>query len=81
MRLQHPLSDDTMEAINKQFGSLLLQGGAFMHYQGKDYAPDEEEFPDLYRLVFHFNMKRFGSLQRLIEFINDQTTPSKKKGK
>lgn len=68
-RLQQPLSQELLTAINSSFGDILV-GGHF-HQRGPLAAEkDEPELASLPRLAFHFNRRSLGRLRQLIDAIN-----------
>ncbi|RIK84049.1 MAG: TIGR00730 family Rossman fold protein [Planctomycetota bacterium] len=69
MRLQEPLSDALLEAINASFSD-VLQEGQFTQRGALSDEKDEPELAELPRLVFHFNRRSLGRLRQLINAIN-----------
>ncbi|MEX2187882.1 MAG: LOG family protein [Pirellulales bacterium] len=69
MRLQEPLTDELLEAINERFAD-VLQEGRFTQRGALSDEKDEPELADLSRLVFHFNRRSLGRLRQLINAIN-----------
>jgi uncharacterized protein (TIGR00730 family) len=71
IRLKRSLSADVLKKINSKFSATLAQGKP-MKLSGP--LPDESNEPELEgfpRLVFPFDRRDYGSLRRLIDFIND----------
>jgi uncharacterized protein (TIGR00730 family) len=69
MRLQSPLSDELLEAINGNFTD-VLQDGHFTQRGALSDEKDEPELAHMSRLVFHFNRRSLGRLRQLINAIN-----------
>jgi uncharacterized protein (TIGR00730 family) len=69
MRLQHKLSEATLEAINAEFTDLLA-GGKFEQRDALKEEADEYRVATLPRLAFQFNRRNFGRLRELIDAIN-----------
>jgi len=69
MRLNSPVSDATLDAINSQFSD-ILHDGRFVLVGPDQSHGDNPHFPDRYRLVFHFNQYSFSRLIPLIHLIN-----------
>ena len=68
-RLNQPLEPSLLDAINAEFGDLLVSG----RFEQREALPLEHDDPDLLskpRLVFHFARRSFGRLRLLIDAIN-----------
>jgi uncharacterized protein (TIGR00730 family) len=68
-RLQEPLHPLLLEAINREFADLLLEG-EFVQREALPLERDETEIAHLPRLVFRFNRRNLGRLRLLIDAIN-----------
>ncbi len=71
MRLKRTLSPDVLKQVNQKFSKALAQGQP-MQMSGP--LPEESNEPELEgfpRLVFPFDRRDYGTLRRLIDFIND----------
>lgn len=68
-RLQHELSGETMERIQDQFASILVDG-TFVQRKALPEEAGEPDLADLPRLVFHFDRHALGRLRTLIDVIN-----------
>jgi uncharacterized protein (TIGR00730 family) len=67
VRIRRPLTDAELAELNT-IGKDLLASGAIAQSRA---LPDEDEWPELPRLVLHFNRRRFSGLRKLIERLND----------
>lgn len=70
LRLNAPLTEETLSELNDQFADILVEG-RFAQCAG----PVEGEngaYPDKARLVFHFNRRSAGRLRRLLNRINQE---------
>ena len=68
-RLNQPVAEALLDAINAEFGDLLVSG----RFEQRQALPLEHDDPDLItkpRLVFHFARRSFGRLRLLIDAIN-----------
>jgi hypothetical protein len=71
LRLQRPLDEAQLEAINDQFRDVLVDG----KFEQRDAFNDERDEPDLSdlpRLAFHFNRRNLGRLRQLVDWLNRQ---------
>jgi uncharacterized protein (TIGR00730 family) len=68
-RLQQPLDESLLDAINSEFTDLLKEG-RFEQRPALPLERDEAELNHLPRLVFQFNRRNFGRLRLLIDAIN-----------
>jgi uncharacterized protein (TIGR00730 family) len=68
-RLQQPLENSLLDAINGEFSD-LLKSGKFEQRPALPLERDEAELNHLPRLVFAFNRRNFGRLRLLIDAIN-----------
>ena len=66
VRLNASISGDDLEELNRDFANLLSSGSFIL----RDALPEENEYEELPRLVFHFNRMDFGNLRRLIDRLN-----------
>jgi hypothetical protein len=69
MRLQHPISDQQVAAIQEQFSDLLSEG-TFLQRGALPEELDEPALSELPRLVFSFNRRSAGRLRQLIDHLN-----------
>jgi len=67
MRLRRPLSPEALGALQREFGGILK--GPVVSVSGPLPAEDDE-WPELARLVLPFNRTSYGRLRQLIDFIN-----------
>jgi len=75
-RLNKPLSEERLDAINTQFADILVDG-RFMQSGPLPDEQNETELATLPRLVFHFNRHDFGRLRQLVDAINRDGEPFK----
>ena len=69
IRLNSPLTAETLSELNEQFKDIITQGGFEQFAQA---LPEEEGvFPDKARLVFHFDRRNTGRLRVLINRLNE----------
>jgi uncharacterized protein (TIGR00730 family) len=74
LRLEHLLSDDQVREIEGEFGDILK--GPLDQAPGP--LPQEQnEFPELARLIIPFNRSSYGRLRRLIDRVNEAGGPEK----
>ncbi|WP_164104292.1 LOG family protein [Candidatus Laterigemmans baculatus] len=69
MRLNSPLSEQTLAEVNERFNDILVEG-EFIQRSALREERDEAELADLPRLVGHFDRRSLGRLRMLIDFIN-----------
>jgi uncharacterized protein (TIGR00730 family) len=69
LRLQEPLHPLLLEAINREFLDLLIEGD-FQQREALPLERDEEDLARFPRLVFRFNRRSLGRLRVLIDCIN-----------
>jgi uncharacterized protein (TIGR00730 family) len=69
LRLNEPLHPLLLEAINAQFGDMLVDG-QFELREALPLERDETDISHLPRLVFQFNRRNFGRLRLLIDAVN-----------
>jgi hypothetical protein len=69
LRFTKTLSPAVLEYLNHEFRDILIEGD-FQVSEALDIEKDQNEFPDLPRLVFHFNKQYFGRLNEMILWIN-----------
>ncbi len=68
MRLRKTLTAELLERINDEFSNILTQGR--FEQRAKPMRDERGAYPDLPRLVFHFDRKSHGRLRRMIDFLN-----------
>ena len=68
-RLNQPLDEPLLNAINENFQDILF-GGRFEQRGALSLERDDTEVAHLPRLVFQFNRRNFGRLRMLIDVIN-----------
>ena len=68
IRMKSPLPDAVLTRLNDEFGDLIASGAV---RQVNGALPEESEYADLPRLVFHYNRSSAGRLRLLINAIND----------
>jgi hypothetical protein len=71
-RLQTPLDNSFLDAVNSEFADLLKEG-RFEQREALPLERDEAELNDLPRLVFQLSRRNFGRLRMLIDAINRGT--------
>lgn len=69
LRLFKRPSDELLEELNEEFGS-ILKSGTFELSEALPEERGEPEIADLTRLVMHFNRRNLGKLRRLINRLN-----------
>jgi hypothetical protein len=69
LRLKEPLHPLLLEAINRDFTDLLIEG-TIEQRAALSLERDEAELAELPRLVFRFNRRSLGRLRMLIDVIN-----------
>jgi uncharacterized protein (TIGR00730 family) len=67
IRLKEPLTEEQVSFLSEKF-KILLDKGAMRQCAA---LPEENEFLELPRLVFHHNHRHFGTLRKLIDTINN----------
>jgi uncharacterized protein (TIGR00730 family) len=67
IRLQRPIPDAHLKALNSEFKPLVKTGEMTI----RSPYPDEDDHLELPRLAFHSSRSRFGLLRKLIDRIND----------
>ena len=72
IRIKKQLSDKAIEKINMQFKE-FFKSGPLHASKALPEEDNEPEIKDLPRLVFTWKKKDFGTLRRLIDFINENT--------
>ncbi len=68
IRLKSPLSDDNVAQLNDEFGDILA--GGMIHTVPGPLVEEEDEFPDLTRLVLKFDRRSYGRLRVMINAVN-----------
>ncbi len=76
LRLQEPLHPLLLEAINKEFVDLLVEG-EFKQREALPLEKEETELMHFPRLVFRFNRRNLGRLRMLIDAINRGSVDAK----
>lgn len=66
IRLKEPLSEKQLDALNSEYASIVKTGKIT---QGAA-LPEENEFEELPRLIFHHTKDKFGLLRKMIDSIN-----------
>ena len=69
IRMNHPLNDNALLTLEKEFSDLCLSGG-FKQQPYCETETDEPELCHLIRLAFEFNGRDHGRLRDLVNFIN-----------
>ncbi|MDY0249191.1 MAG: LOG family protein [Pseudomonas sp.] len=69
MRINHPLNDQALETLHKEFLDLCVSGG-FVQVPYCAARHNEPEFCNQHRLEFVFNRRDHGRLRELVDFIN-----------
>jgi uncharacterized protein (TIGR00730 family) len=67
MRINEALTDDQLNELNSKFSRLVATG----KIEQSEALPEEEEFMEKPRLVFHHTRMDFGLLRQMIDAIND----------
>jgi uncharacterized protein (TIGR00730 family) len=70
VRVNHPVTDNLLRALNTRFSDICLDGGKFSATAPLPEEENEPELKDLHRIVFPFNRTNFGRLRSLIDAIN-----------
>ncbi len=69
IRLNRKISDKTLSLLNQKFKDILRDGDIkFTSPMRKEV--EDDEYPDLPRLVMNFNMRDYGRLCKMIHVIN-----------
>ena len=71
MRVNHPVTDNLLRALNTRFSDICLDGGKFSATAALPEEENEPELKHLHRIVFPFNRTNFGRLRSLIDIINN----------
>lgn len=69
LRLNRPLSENTLKSVNHEFRDILT-AGQIMPSSALKEELQKQEYPDLPRLVMKFNLRDYGRLFELIRIIN-----------
>lgn len=67
IRLSQPITQEQLSVLNENFKVLLVNGEMRL----SEALPEENEFMDLQRIVFHHNHRYFGVFRGLIDAINN----------
>ncbi|RJQ14377.1 MAG: TIGR00730 family Rossman fold protein [Nitrospiraceae bacterium] len=70
LRLLSPVDSSVIEEMNAHFSDLLMPGGRICLSGALPEESDETEIAHLPRLIVDFNLKDFGRLRNLIDYIN-----------
>jgi hypothetical protein len=73
LRLEHRVRDETVEALNDQFGQIITGGKI---EQCEPLPPEANEFPDKPRLKLRFNRRDVGLLRLVINRLNAEPDPN-----
>ncbi len=68
IRVQKQIQTNTLAHLNKNFRDICAKG----EFVSSAALPEENDWPELPRLLFHFNRFHFGRLRQLIDFLNEQ---------
>lgn len=71
IRLKRTLSDKALKEINTRFSKSLAQGKPMVMSEPLPEEQNEPELEGFPRLVFPFDRRDYGTLRRLIDYIND----------
>lgn len=66
IRMKSPLNHTQIEELNRDFGKIVKEG----RIEERGPLPEESEYEDLPRLVFHYTRTHYGILRELIDRIN-----------
>ncbi len=69
LRLHTPLSTKTVDALNSEYGDILLRDD--FRQQAGPLDGENDEYPDKARLVFTFDRRSAGRLRQLMNVINE----------
>lgn len=69
IRLKAPLSDDDIVRLNDHYSQILSSGR--IHAVAGPLAEEQDEFPDLARVVLKFNRRSIGTLRCMVNDINN----------
>ena len=70
LRIDAPLSPQTLERLNDTYASILTEGRIEQSLVPLEGEGEDAEYPELPRLAFAFNRKDIGRLRLLINDIN-----------
>ena len=70
VRVNHPVTDNLLRALNTRFSDICHDGGKFSASAPLPEEENEPELKDLHRIVFPFNRTNFGRLRSLIDVVN-----------
>lgn len=71
IRLKTGLSNKALAEANKLFGAKLAQGNKMVIGGPLPEEANEPELVDMKRLIFPFDRRDYGTLRRLVDFLND----------
>jgi uncharacterized protein (TIGR00730 family) len=71
IRLKRGLSQKALAEANKLFAARIAQGQPMVLGQPLPEEENEPELKDMVRLIFPFNRTDYGSVRRLVDFLND----------
>lgn len=74
LRLHFEPTDELVERLNEEFGS-LCESGKIEKTTAHHLEADDTHLADLPRLTFQFNRRDIGRLRQMIDFINNELAP------
>ncbi len=74
LRLHFEPSDELVERLNDEFGS-ICESGKIKKTTAHHLEADDEHLVDLPRLMLQFNRRDIGRLRQMIDLINDELAP------
>jgi uncharacterized protein (TIGR00730 family) len=73
LRLQRPVSPNTLTLLNDEYGGLLVDGHIEQHL---GLPEDDPRFAELPHLRLHFDRRSFAGLRRLLDTVNAEPVPA-----
>ena len=70
LRFQRPISDETLERINDEYGSIVVDGKIERLARHEPAEDNEPHTHSLHRLAFRYDRRSFGRLRRMINSLN-----------
>lgn len=67
IRIRRPVTTDQLAELNRDFADLVSAG----RIRQRDALPEEQEYPELPRVVFRHTRRQYGRLRQLIDRLND----------